>query len=80
MHEQGGAGKQTFDIAVYVLRPESGHERRTLGGERGVCLIDPKRGVVYEKLLLNCLQLRNVIFLIRRCCCGVLRNVSTLPG
>ena len=56
--------KQTFDITVYVLRPEGGHERRTLRGERGVGLFDPERGVVYEKLLLNCLQLRKVILLI----------------
>jgi hypothetical protein len=56
--------KQTFDVAVYVLRPEGGHECRTLGGERGVCLIDPKRRVVYKKLLLDCLQLRKVILLI----------------
>jgi hypothetical protein len=47
--------KLTFDITVYVLRPEGGHERRTLGGERGVGLFNPERGVVYEKLLLDCL-------------------------
>ena len=48
-----GKRERTFDVSVYVLRSEGGHERRTLGGERGVCLFNPERGVVYEKLLLD---------------------------
>ena len=56
--------KQTFDVTVSVLRPEDRHERQTLGGERGMGLFDPERGVVFEKLLLDCLYLRKVLLLI----------------
>jgi hypothetical protein len=45
--------KHTFDIAIDVLRPEGGHERRPLGGERSVCLLDSKGGVVREELVLD---------------------------
>ena len=43
----------TFNIAIDVLWPESGHERRTLGGECSVCLLDPKVGIVCEELVLD---------------------------
>jgi len=44
--------KHTFDVAVNVLRPEGGHERGVLGGERGMRLFDPKRWIVTKKPLL----------------------------
>ena len=47
--------KHTFDIAVDVLRPEGGHERRTLGGERSVSLLNSKGRVVREELVLDSL-------------------------
>ena len=43
----------TFDIAIDVLWPEGRHERRTLGGKRSVCLLDPKVGIVCEELVLD---------------------------